>query len=174
MFLSSSVILGLNLRSHLPCKTKHELSANSCWRFASTIRDVERNHGHFVNLCLSASGKRGNHPRLTLTPDWVVRSKKSPLYLWSVHCRCLTNVNSDLAQCVCSGQCLPGQYSRDGFVPCLLCPLGTYQSEVGRTTCFPCGGNLVTKRIGAVTFQECETKGKKVIDSLSGRSFHSF
>ncbi|XP_056880728.1 signal peptide, CUB and EGF-like domain-containing protein 2 isoform X4 [Takifugu flavidus] len=58
----------------------------------------------------------------------------------------------------CGGQCSPGQHSRDGFVPCLLCPLGTYQPEVGRTTCFPCGGNLVTKRIGAVTFQECETK----------------
>ncbi|XP_037308132.2 signal peptide, CUB and EGF-like domain-containing protein 2 isoform X4 [Pungitius pungitius] len=58
----------------------------------------------------------------------------------------------------CGGQCPPGQYSHDGFTPCLLCPLGAYQPEVGRTNCFPCGGNLVTKRIGAVTFQECETK----------------
>nr|XP_019954252.1 PREDICTED: signal peptide, CUB and EGF-like domain-containing protein 2 [Paralichthys olivaceus] len=58
----------------------------------------------------------------------------------------------------CAGQCSPGQYSHDGFIPCLPCPLGTYQPEVGRTTCFPCGGNLVTKRSGAVTFQECETK----------------
>ncbi|XP_034434329.1 signal peptide, CUB and EGF-like domain-containing protein 2 isoform X5 [Hippoglossus hippoglossus] len=58
----------------------------------------------------------------------------------------------------CGGQCSPGQSSHDGFLPCLPCPLGTYQQEVGRTTCFPCGGNLVTKRIGAVTFQECETK----------------
>ncbi|XP_076011770.1 signal peptide, CUB and EGF-like domain-containing protein 2 isoform X3 [Genypterus blacodes] len=58
----------------------------------------------------------------------------------------------------CGGQCSPGQYSHNGFLPCLLCPLGTYQPEVGRTACFPCGGNLVTKRSGAVTFQECETK----------------
>ncbi|KAG7482361.1 signal peptide, CUB and EGF-like domain-containing protein 2 isoform X4 [Solea senegalensis] len=58
----------------------------------------------------------------------------------------------------CGGQCSPGQYSHDGFMPCLPCPLGSYQPEVGRTTCFPCGGNLVTKRSGAVTFQECETK----------------
>ncbi|XP_059205276.1 signal peptide, CUB and EGF-like domain-containing protein 2 isoform X4 [Centropristis striata] len=58
----------------------------------------------------------------------------------------------------CGGQCSPGQYSHDGFVPCLPCPLGTYQAEVGRTTCFSCGGNLVTKRIAAVSFQECETK----------------
>lgn len=67
---------------------------------------------------------------------------------------------------MCSGQCLPGHFSRDGFVPCLLCPLGTYQPEVGRTTCFSCGGNLVTKRIGAVTFQECETKGKEATNHL--------
>ncbi|XP_029986880.1 signal peptide, CUB and EGF-like domain-containing protein 2 isoform X4 [Sphaeramia orbicularis] len=58
----------------------------------------------------------------------------------------------------CGGQCPPGQYSHDGFIPCLPCPLGTYQPEVGRTSCFPCGGSLVTKRPGAVTFQECETK----------------
>uniref|UniRef100_A0A672J8Z2 Signal peptide, CUB and EGF-like domain-containing protein 2 n=1 Tax=Salarias fasciatus TaxID=181472 RepID=A0A672J8Z2_SALFA len=58
----------------------------------------------------------------------------------------------------CGGQCSPGQYSRDGFVPCLFCPLGTYQPEVGRTSCFTCGGNLVTKHSGAVSFQECETK----------------
>ncbi|KAM6943652.1 signal peptide, CUB and EGF-like domain-containing protein 2 isoform 1-T1 [Xenentodon cancila] len=58
----------------------------------------------------------------------------------------------------CGGQCSPGQYSHDGFIPCLACPLGTYQPEVGRTSCFPCGGNLVTKHSAAVTFQECETK----------------
>ncbi|XP_077941555.1 signal peptide, CUB and EGF-like domain-containing protein 2 isoform X7 [Gasterosteus aculeatus] len=58
----------------------------------------------------------------------------------------------------CEGQCPPGQYSHDGFVPCLPCPLGAYQPEVGRTNCFSCGGNLVTKHSGAVTFQECETK----------------
>ncbi|XP_068170981.1 signal peptide, CUB and EGF-like domain-containing protein 2 isoform X3 [Antennarius striatus] len=58
----------------------------------------------------------------------------------------------------CGGQCPPGQFSHDGFAPCLPCPLGTYQPEVGRTSCFPCGGNLVTKRGSAVSFQECETK----------------
>uniref|UniRef100_A0A3Q3R8J9 Signal peptide, CUB and EGF-like domain-containing protein 2 n=1 Tax=Monopterus albus TaxID=43700 RepID=A0A3Q3R8J9_MONAL len=56
------------------------------------------------------------------------------------------------------GQCSPGQYSHNGLIPCLPCPLGRYQPEVGRTSCFPCGGNLVTKHSGAVTFQECETK----------------
>uniref|UniRef100_A0A6Q2ZBV6 Signal peptide, CUB domain, EGF-like 2 n=1 Tax=Esox lucius TaxID=8010 RepID=A0A6Q2ZBV6_ESOLU len=58
----------------------------------------------------------------------------------------------------CGGQCPPGQFSHDGFIPCLPCTLGTYQPEMGRTSCFHCGGNLVTKHHGAVSFQECETK----------------
>ncbi|XP_051502660.1 signal peptide, CUB and EGF-like domain-containing protein 2 isoform X8 [Myxocyprinus asiaticus] len=58
----------------------------------------------------------------------------------------------------CGGQCRPGHFSHDGFVPCLPCPQGTYQPEVGRTSCFPCGGSLTTKYDGAVSFQDCETK----------------
>uniref|UniRef100_A0A669BHZ8 Signal peptide, CUB and EGF-like domain-containing protein 2 n=1 Tax=Oreochromis niloticus TaxID=8128 RepID=A0A669BHZ8_ORENI len=56
------------------------------------------------------------------------------------------------------GQCSPGQYSHDGFIPCQPCQAGTYQPEVGRTSCFLCGGDLDTRRSGAVSFQECETK----------------
>ncbi|XP_050971351.1 signal peptide, CUB and EGF-like domain-containing protein 2 isoform X7 [Labeo rohita] len=58
----------------------------------------------------------------------------------------------------CGGQCRPGRFSHDGFVPCLPCPQGTYQPEVGRTSCFPCGGSLTTKYDGSVSFQDCETK----------------
>uniref|UniRef100_A0A452RG93 Signal peptide, CUB domain and EGF like domain containing 3 n=1 Tax=Ursus americanus TaxID=9643 RepID=A0A452RG93_URSAM len=58
----------------------------------------------------------------------------------------------------CAGQCLPGQYSVDGFKPCQPCPRGTYQPEGGRTLCFPCGGGLTTKHEGAISFQDCDTK----------------
>ncbi|CAI5763385.1 peptide, CUB and EGF-like domain-containing 2 isoform X2 [Podarcis lilfordi] len=58
----------------------------------------------------------------------------------------------------CGGQCSPGEYSVDGFKPCLSCPLGTYQPEPGRTSCFTCGGGLMTKLTGATVFQNCETK----------------
>ncbi|XP_068947290.1 signal peptide, CUB and EGF-like domain-containing protein 2 isoform X2 [Petaurus breviceps papuanus] len=62
----------------------------------------------------------------------------------------------------CGGQCLPGEYSSNGFSPCQPCPLGTYQPEGGRTSCFPCAGNqrgeLTTKHPGAITFQDCEAK----------------
>uniref|UniRef100_A0A8D0CAD4 Signal peptide, CUB and EGF-like domain-containing protein 2 n=1 Tax=Salvator merianae TaxID=96440 RepID=A0A8D0CAD4_SALMN len=58
----------------------------------------------------------------------------------------------------CGGQCSPGEYSSDGFKPCLPCPFGTYQPEPGRTSCFTCGGGLMTKLNGATVFQECETK----------------
>ncbi|XP_075784082.1 signal peptide, CUB and EGF-like domain-containing protein 2 isoform X2 [Pelodiscus sinensis] len=59
----------------------------------------------------------------------------------------------------CGGQCSLGEYSSDGFRPCLLCPFGTYQPEAGRTFCFPCGGGLTTKYSRASMFQDCEMKG---------------
>ncbi|XP_061107774.1 signal peptide, CUB and EGF-like domain-containing protein 1 isoform X1 [Conger conger] len=58
----------------------------------------------------------------------------------------------------CGGQCLPGQFSSDGFQPCQPCPLGTFQPEPGRVLCFPCGGGLMTKYQGGVSFKDCEAK----------------
>ncbi|KAE8606088.1 hypothetical protein XENTR_v10010595 [Xenopus tropicalis] len=58
----------------------------------------------------------------------------------------------------CVGVCPPGEFSADGFRPCDSCPLGTYQPDGGRTSCFPCGGNLITKHPGSTSFQECETR----------------
>uniref|UniRef100_A0A670ZQQ4 Signal peptide, CUB domain and EGF like domain containing 2 n=1 Tax=Pseudonaja textilis TaxID=8673 RepID=A0A670ZQQ4_PSETE len=56
------------------------------------------------------------------------------------------------------GQCSPGEYSADGLKPCLSCPSGSYQPEPGRTSCFTCGGGLMTKITSATMFQDCETK----------------
>uniref|UniRef100_A0A286Y2L7 Signal peptide, CUB and EGF-like domain-containing protein 2 n=1 Tax=Cavia porcellus TaxID=10141 RepID=A0A286Y2L7_CAVPO len=56
------------------------------------------------------------------------------------------------------GLCQPGEYSVDGFAPCQLCALGTFQPEAGRTSCFSCGGGLPTKHLGATSFQDCETR----------------
>ncbi|XP_032117283.1 signal peptide, CUB and EGF-like domain-containing protein 1 isoform X2 [Sapajus apella] len=58
----------------------------------------------------------------------------------------------------CGGQCPPGFFSADGFKPCQACPMGTYQPEPGRTGCFPCGGDLLTKHEGTTSFQDCEAK----------------
>uniref|UniRef100_A0A3B4B5E2 Signal peptide, CUB and EGF-like domain-containing protein 2 n=1 Tax=Periophthalmus magnuspinnatus TaxID=409849 RepID=A0A3B4B5E2_9GOBI len=58
----------------------------------------------------------------------------------------------------CGGQCPAGQHSSDGFRPCQLCPLGTFQPEVGRVLCFSCGGGLQTKYHGSVSFRDCEAK----------------
>ncbi|XP_075402217.1 signal peptide, CUB and EGF-like domain-containing protein 2 [Tenrec ecaudatus] len=58
----------------------------------------------------------------------------------------------------CGGLCQPGEHSTDGFAPCQPCPLGTFQPEAGRTSCFSCGGGLPTKYLGATSFQDCETR----------------
>ncbi|KAM4722497.1 signal peptide, CUB and EGF-like domain-containing protein 2 isoform 3-T3 [Rhinophrynus dorsalis] len=58
----------------------------------------------------------------------------------------------------CGGVCPPGEFSSDGFKPCDSCPVGTYQMDAGRTSCFPCGGGLTTRHNGATAFQDCETK----------------
>lgn len=72
-----------------------------------------------------------------------------------------------LLRAVCpSGLCQPGEYSVDGFAPCQLCALGTFQPEAGRTSCFSCGGGLPTKHLGATSFQDCETRGEHVAAGL--------
>ncbi|KAM9301654.1 signal peptide, CUB and EGF-like domain-containing protein 2 [Gastrophryne carolinensis] len=62
----------------------------------------------------------------------------------------------DLAEC--GSLCPPGEFSSDGFRPCDPCPLGSYQPEAGRTSCFPCGGGLTTRHSGASSFHDCETR----------------
>lgn len=62
-----------------------------------------------------------------------------------------------------SGQCPAGHFSADGFRPCQVCPLGSYQPEPGRVLCFPCGGGLMTKFEGAVSFRDCEAKGNALL-----------
>uniref|UniRef100_A0A8C3AI56 Signal peptide, CUB and EGF-like domain-containing protein 1 n=1 Tax=Cyclopterus lumpus TaxID=8103 RepID=A0A8C3AI56_CYCLU len=58
----------------------------------------------------------------------------------------------------CGGQCSAGHFSSDGFRPCQLCQLGSYQPEPGRVLCFLCGGGLMTKYEGSVSFRDCEAK----------------
>uniref|UniRef100_A0A671VNJ7 Signal peptide, CUB and EGF-like domain-containing protein 2 n=1 Tax=Sparus aurata TaxID=8175 RepID=A0A671VNJ7_SPAAU len=58
----------------------------------------------------------------------------------------------------CGGQCPAGHFSADGFRPCQICPLGSYQPEPGRVLCFTCGGGLMTKYEASVSFRDCEAK----------------
>ncbi|NXT99125.1 SCUB2 protein, partial [Buphagus erythrorhynchus] len=73
---------------------------------------------------------------------------------------CGCRLTATPVMCVLSllDQCSPGEHSPDGFKPCVPCPLGTYQPEAGRVSCFPCGGGLTTRHSGASLFQDCETK----------------
>lgn len=75
---------------------------------------------------------------------------------------------------VSPGLCQPGEYSADGFAPCQRCALGTFQPEAGRTSCFPCGGGLPTKHLGATSFQDCETRGEDWAACLFSRTEFPF
>lgn len=71
------------------------------------------------------------------------------------------------------GQCPTGHFSSDGFKPCQSCPQGSYQPDLGRTLCFPCGGGLSTKREGASSFHDCEVKGQLLLFFNTARSAKS-
>ncbi|NWY72916.1 SCUB2 protein, partial [Erithacus rubecula] len=88
-----------------------------------------------------------------------VQSCSAPVKQSRFLCCRLTNTPSFIT-CVLPllDQCSPGEYSPDGFKPCVPCPPGTYQPEAGRVSCFPCGGALTTRHSGASLFQDCETK----------------
>lgn len=112
---------------------------------------------------LQASAHRGTCAEQDTSP--VLSTRRWPCISKVQRCRHLaaSDVNCD-KQCPfllsSSGQCPAGHFSADGFRPCQLCPLGSYQPEPGRVLCFSCGGGLMTKYEGSVSFRDCEAKGQ--------------
>uniref|UniRef100_A0A672ZEN3 Signal peptide, CUB domain, EGF-like 3 n=1 Tax=Sphaeramia orbicularis TaxID=375764 RepID=A0A672ZEN3_9TELE len=118
----------------------------------------ERDSGRCVR-CLPGSYYHGEQERCVQCPPGTFQEKEGQLACdlcpgsdghGPVGAR---NISS------CAGQCSTGYFSNDGFKPCQPCPQGTYQPDLGRTLCFPCGGGLSTKREGASSFHDCEVKG---------------
>ncbi|KAM4849866.1 signal peptide, CUB and EGF-like domain-containing protein 2 isoform X6 [Urocitellus parryii] len=120
--------------------------------------------GHVENQCVSCRAGTyydGAQERCILCPNGTFQNEEGqitcqpcprPENLGSLKTPEAWNVSE------CGGLCQPGEYSADGFKPCQLCALGTFQPEAGRTSCFPCGGGLPTKHLGATSFQDCETR----------------
>uniref|UniRef100_A0A669EXM8 Signal peptide, CUB and EGF-like domain-containing protein 2 n=1 Tax=Oreochromis niloticus TaxID=8128 RepID=A0A669EXM8_ORENI len=117
----------------------------------------ERDSGRCVR-CLPGSYYHGEQERCVQCPPGTFQEKEGQLACdlcpgsdghGPVGAR---NISS------CAGQCPTGYYSSSGFKPCLPCPQGYYQPDLGRTLCFPCGGGLNTKREGASSFHDCEVK----------------
>nr|XP_027798139.1 signal peptide, CUB and EGF-like domain-containing protein 2 isoform X4 [Marmota flaviventris] len=120
--------------------------------------------GHTENQCVSCRAGTyydGAQERCILCPNGTFQNEEGqitcqpcprPENLGSLKTPEAWNVSE------CGGLCQPGEYSADGFKPCQLCALGTFQPEAGRTSCFPCGGGLPTKHLGATSFQDCETR----------------
>ncbi|XP_043985182.1 signal peptide, CUB and EGF-like domain-containing protein 3 isoform X2 [Gambusia affinis] len=117
----------------------------------------ERVNGRCV-MCLPGSYYHGGQERCVQCPPGTFQEKEGQL-------ACDLCPGSDGHGAVgartissCAGQCPTGYFSSDGFKPCQPCPQGTYQPDLGRTLCFPCGGGLSTKREGASSFHDCEVK----------------
>ncbi|XP_047451313.1 signal peptide, CUB and EGF-like domain-containing protein 3 isoform X1 [Mugil cephalus] len=117
----------------------------------------ERDSGRCVR-CLSGSYYHGEQERCVQCPPGTFQEREGQLACdlcpgsdghGPVGAR---NISS------CAGQCPTGYFSSDGFKPCQPCPQGSYQPDLGRTLCFPCGGGLSTKREGASSFHDCEVK----------------
>lgn len=101
---------------------------------------------------ITRRGPREGQCLLQVYRCWEGERSRAQESLWRTGC-------GHRAMSVPPGQCPPGQHSADGFKPCQPCPRGSYQPEVGRALCFPCGGGLSTRLEGAVSFQDCDTKG---------------
>ncbi|XP_033063519.1 signal peptide, CUB and EGF-like domain-containing protein 2 isoform X3 [Trachypithecus francoisi] len=120
--------------------------------------------GHVENQCVSCRAGTyydGAQERCILCPNGTFQNEEGqitcepcprPGNSWALKTPEAWNMSE------CGGLCQPGEYSADGFAPCQLCALGTFQPEAGRTSCFPCGGGLPTKHQGATSFQDCETR----------------
>ncbi|XP_030845744.1 sushi, von Willebrand factor type A, EGF and pentraxin domain-containing protein 1-like [Strongylocentrotus purpuratus] len=55
----------------------------------------------------------------------------------------------------CIEFCAAGEYSPSGFVPCMACPLGTYQSGIQRSACHQCPGETTTLQKGSTDASMC-------------------
>lgn len=57
-----------------------------------------------------------------------------------------------------SAECSSGYASKTGLEPCLPCPKGTYQFDVGKTFCLDCPGEGNTLDIASTDVSECQGK----------------
>ncbi|MEE6498721.1 hypothetical protein FKM82_003214, partial [Ascaphus truei] len=142
---------------HCQCHSRYRLHWNkkdcveSC-SFSCVRRKAEKRLRKTIRTLRKAINKEHFHVRLS-GRDFEV-AKKMPRLSDSQDSCGTGQVRVD-SRC---GLCPPGEYSSDGFRPCEPCPFGTYQSEIGRTSCFSCGGGLTTRHNGATAFQDCEAK----------------
>ncbi|XP_013070411.2 uncharacterized protein LOC106057644 isoform X3 [Biomphalaria glabrata] len=60
-----------------------------------------------------------------------------------------------LNQCV---DCGPGTFYNASAKECQFCPIGTYQSQSGQTSCTNCSGSSTTQQVGAYDSSSCKTK----------------
>ena len=72
--------------------------------------------------------------------------------------------------CVSVGKCPAGEYSSTGYEPCVRCPRGSYQPDVGSTDCITCVGYQSTLAGGSQLLSACLGRLFLHFLLLSGRS----
>lgn len=63
-------------------------------------------------------------------------------------------------------QCVPGNYSQNGFEPCELCPQGEYQDKYESNGCIECPRGKTTGYIGTPDIEHCVSKGSYILITL--------
>ncbi|XP_063127370.1 signal peptide, CUB and EGF-like domain-containing protein 2 isoform X4 [Rattus norvegicus] len=124
----------------------------SC-NLSCVVKRTEKRLRKAVRTLKKAAHREQFHLQLSGTDLDV--AKKFPRVSGQQEETCGVGQGREESQC---GLCQPGEYSADGFAPCQPCALGTFQPDVGRTSCLPCGGGLPTKHLGATSFHDCETR----------------
>ncbi|XP_077973714.1 sushi, von Willebrand factor type A, EGF and pentraxin domain-containing protein 1-like isoform X2 [Styela clava] len=66
----------------------------------------------------------------------------------------------------CGELCKPGYVSIDGFTPCRLCPVGSFQNEMGKTFCNVCPGNEGLNMDNFVPCEEGEMDDEALLEAL--------
>ncbi|XP_021351273.1 sushi, von Willebrand factor type A, EGF and pentraxin domain-containing protein 1-like [Mizuhopecten yessoensis] len=69
-----------------------------------------------------------------------------------------THGNNSKSERECKALCLPGTFSKDGLERCATCPVGTYQTIYGMTSCDSCPNNQTTIRRGSRQVIQCKDR----------------
>ncbi|XP_076346234.1 sushi, von Willebrand factor type A, EGF and pentraxin domain-containing protein 1-like isoform X1 [Tachypleus tridentatus] len=142
-----------------------QLSCVVCPERTSTETDQSKSLGECKAQCLPGSFSSTGLEVCETCPLGFYQSKYAQIHC--IHCPNDTTTWRRGARKLeeCKEQCAPGEVSDTGLKPCFPCPNGYYQSKKGQAACFQCPEDGKTRRRGAISAEECESKSNEVEDT---------